>query len=102
MWVISIKRLREFWHTHPAAEMPLRQWYKVALHASWGSLVDVRVQFPHADPVVVKSGAVVTVFNIAGNNYRLLTRIEYHRHKVYVKEVLTHSEYSRNQWKARL
>ena len=56
--------------------MMRRQWHKVAIHASWRNLSEVREQFPHADPVAVKSGAVVTVFNIAGNKYRLITRIE--------------------------
>ena len=71
------RRLSEFCQDHPDAETPLRQWYKVALHASWNSLVDVRAQFPHADPVTVESRAVVTVFNIGGNKYRLIARIEY-------------------------
>ena len=80
----------------------MRQWYKAALHASWKSIIDVRVQFPHADAVTVKSGAVVTLFNIGGNKYRLITRIEYQRHKVYVKRVVRHSEYSRGAWKETL
>jgi mRNA interferase HigB len=101
VWVISRKRLREFWEIHRDAERPLRLWYKVAAAAEWRSLVDVRSVFPHADPVTTSSGALLTVFNAGGNKYRLITRIEYKRHKVYVKHVLTHAEYTRGDWKNR-
>lgn len=102
MWTISQKRLRDFWEQHPDAELPLRQWYKVAAKASWSNLVDVRRIYPHADAVTLPHRATMTVFNIGGNKYRLITRIDYQRHKVYVKQVLTHAEYSQDAWKGQL
>ena len=102
MWTISQKRLRDFWEIHPDAETPLRQWYKVVSKASWSSLPDVRRVYPHADPVTLDNGTTLTVFNIGGNKYRLIARIEYVRHKVYVKQVLTHAEYSQAKWKSQL
>jgi mRNA interferase HigB len=41
----------------------------------------------------------LTVFNIGGNKYRLVTAIHYNRSKVYIRAVLTHGEYDRNRWK---
>jgi mRNA interferase HigB len=102
MWVISLRRMRDFWETHPEAERPLRGGVKTALHASWPHLAGVRKAFPHADQVVVGSGSVMTVFNIAGNKYRLVVRIEYEGHKIYIKQIMTHAEYSKDHWKKSL
>lgn len=99
MWVISKKRLREFWSVHADARCPLRHWHKVVTQASWSNLSDVRRQFPHADPVTTRNETVMTLFNIGGNKYRLIARVVYQRHKVYVKQVLTHAEYSKGDWK---
>ena len=100
--VISIKRLREFWQRHPDAETPLRDWYRTALKTPWRHLQDVRIEYPHADPVVVASGRTVTVFNICGNKYRLVVDILYRVHVIYVCTVLTHAEYSKQRWKDNL
>jgi mRNA interferase HigB len=88
--VISRRPLREFQLRHGLALAPLERWYRVALHAEWVNLADLRRDFPHADPV-----GGLTIFNIHGNSYRLITRIDYRRKKIYVVEVLTHAEYSR-------
>ena len=102
MWVVSMKRLRDFWNRHPEAEMPLRRWYKIAENGQWASIHEVRKTFPHADLVTTTSGTVITVFNVGGNKYRIIARMEYHRHKIYIKEVLSHVQYSRENWKDRL
>jgi mRNA interferase HigB len=68
----------------------------------WRNLVETRRTFPHADEVVVGSGRPVTVFNIAGNNYRLITAIHYDRQRVFVLGFLTLAEYDRDAWKQRL
>jgi mRNA interferase HigB len=44
----------------------------------------------------------VTVFNVCGNNFRLITAVHYDRQKVFILDFLTHAEYSRNLWKNRL
>ena len=98
MRVISKARLREFWRAHPDAEKPLTTWWKIALSADWASIRDVRSTFPHADAVELRSGLVVTVFNIGGNKYRLIARIIYDYRRVYIKRVLTHREYDRKNW----
>ncbi|NLE58958.1 MAG: type II toxin-antitoxin system HigB family toxin [Planctomycetes bacterium] len=100
--VISIRRLREFWDEHPDAETPLREWYKVARNAEWQSLQEVRTTYPNADAVTVDSGATMTVFNIGGNKFRLITSIWYRGQQIYIKMVLTHPEYSKDKWKKQL
>jgi mRNA interferase HigB len=99
MRIISRKRLRDFAQRHPDAAEPLQNWYRLVRQAEWESLQDVRRVYPHADTVTVASGNTVTVFNIRGNKYRLITAIHYNRRRVYVLSVLRHSEYSKNRWK---
>jgi len=92
--IISKKRLREFWEKHPDARARLEDWYTITRKANWRHLADVRATFRHADPV-----GTCTVFNIKGNEYRLITRISYTRQRVYVRYVLTHAEYDKGKWK---
>ena len=99
MRVISLKPLRAFWSKHPAAERPLRLWYKTVRKAQWASFKDARMTYPHADGVETAEGGVLTVFNIAGNKYRLLARIRYDFGLVNVRAVLTHAAYDKGQWK---
>ena len=94
MHIISMRRLQEFWKEHPGAETVLRAWYTHVTYAHWKHFVDVRSDFPSADQV-----QRLTVFNIAGNNYRLIARIEFTQQKVYIRAVLTHAEYDREGWK---
>jgi mRNA interferase HigB len=92
--VISKKALRIFWQRYPEAEHPLKSWYKIARKSNWDNLVDVRKDFSHADPV----GRFVA-FNVGGNKYRLITKINFRRQIVYIRFILTHKEYSKEGWK---
>ena len=102
MHVISRKTLRLAAKRLPMAAGGLEHWYRVARQAEWRNLQQVRESFPHADAVVVASGNIATVFNVCGNNFRLVTVMHYNRSKVYVAMVLTHAEYSREKWKGQL
>ncbi len=94
MHVISQNRLRQFWRNHPNAEVSLRYWYKLATQHRWQNFNDVRQTFPSAD--LVKN---FVVFNIGGNNFRLITYIDFKRNKVFIRSVLTHAEYNKEDWK---
>ncbi len=94
MHVISRKRLKEAISQDNTLSVPLNAWFKVASTANWTSIVEVRQTYPHADFV-----DPVTVFNIKGNDYRLITKIEYRWGLVFIKEVLTHAEYDKGDWK---
>ena len=99
MRVISRRELQDFWTRHPDAEEPLRQWFKTALAARWRNLMDVRAVYPHADGVETTHSGILTVFNVCGKKYRLVTRIRYERELVNVRCVLTHAEYNKGKWR---
>ena len=91
MRIISEKPLREFWERHPDSEGPLAEWWRVAHRESWHTPQDIRGQYPRASFV----GSNRVVFNIKGNQYRLVTAINYPYGIIYIRFVGTHSEYDR-------
>ena len=102
MRIIKPPRLLEYATRHPKAAPSLLHWLAVAKKARWRNLPATRADFPHADEVRVSSKRSVTIFNISGNAYRLLTAIHYDTGKVFILDLLTHAEYSKNTWKNRL
>ena len=84
----------DFWARHPQAQQPLVAWYQIVRHAAWESWSELRTTFPSADRV-----GRLTVFNVGGNKYRLIARVEYRLQRLYVRQVLTHDEYNKNEWK---
>jgi mRNA interferase HigB len=94
MRIITRSRLVEFWTQHSEAQTSLRQWYKLTQLAEWQNFVELRKTFPSADQV-----ANFTVFNIGGNKYRLIALVDYKFQKVFIRHVLTHAEYDREDWK---
>jgi mRNA interferase HigB len=92
--VISRKPFREAIAKDFSLERPLSEWFKTAEQASWTSLVDVRKTYRSADYV-----DPYTVFNIKGNAYRLIVKIEYRWKLIFIKHVLTHEEYEKGEWR---
>lgn len=91
MRVIARKTLKDYWETEPATEQELKSWYAEASAADWRTPADVKAKYGNSS--ILKGGRVV--FNICGNNYRLVTWINYEFHTVYVRFVGTHKEYDR-------
>jgi mRNA interferase HigB len=91
MHVVSVKMLREFWQSHVDAEDALKAWFKEAEAASWGSFDDIKARYRSAD--VIPGNRVV--FNIKGNNYRLIVKIHYNTGRVFIRFVGTHAEYNK-------
>src|SRR5687768_3844486 len=102
MTIISAGKLDEFVAKHPDAQGALAAWLQHARAASWKSLQDVKKTFRYADGVTVDSGKTITVFNIRGNNYRLLAAINYRAGVMVVHQFLTHAEYDKDKWKRTL
>ena len=102
MRLIDIKTLIEFWTKHADSREALTKWHQIAEKANWRNIKEVRNAYPHADAVRVKSGRIATVFNIMGGNYRLITAIHYNRQIIFLMMVLTHKEYSTDNWKKKL
>ncbi len=94
MHVISRKKLNEFAEAHPASKASLAHWYRTAKSGSYPSFSELRAVFPHADQV-----GKLTVFNIGGNNVRLIAAIHYNRRRIYIRSVMTHVEYDEGKWK---
>jgi mRNA interferase HigB len=90
--VISFRLLRDFALDYPLCLEPLKAWHKIAGTADWRSIAEVRLVYPHADAV-----GNCTVFNIKGNEFRLVVRIDYGTQVIYTKKVMTHAEYSKKQ-----
>jgi mRNA interferase HigB len=94
MNVISYKAIRKFARKHANARSSLEAWYKTTVKSRWQSFDDVRKTFNSAD--IYRE---CTIFNIGGNNYRLIASINYEAQTVYIKEILTHAEYDKEKWK---
>lgn len=94
MKVLTRKRLVQFWTAHRDAETSLRSWFSNVKQANWKNLAEVQTDYPHADLV----GDCI-VFNIGGNKYRLIAKINYRTHRLYIRAVLTHKDYDRGKWK---
>lgn len=94
MRIISRRRLQEFSAIHPDAAAALNNWYRIAKSARWRDITDVKQVYPTAD-----AAGDFTVFNIRGNNYRLIVAIVYSTQIIYIKYVLTHAEYDKEDWK---
>ena len=92
MHVIGRKVLEDFGRKHAQAKKPLDAWYTVTKDAAWASLVEVRRIYPATDYV---NGW--TVFNISGNKYRLIARINYKVRVVDIDSVCTHAEYTKRK-----
>ncbi len=102
MRIIKPTRIRQYWQRHTQARPSLEQWLLRTKAADWSSIADLKQTFPSADPVRVASGRRVVIFNIAGNQYRLITAVHYDMQKVFVLRFLTHAQYDREVWKDEL
>ena len=90
MRIISRKALREHWEqpSRSDSEEPLKAWFAIAKKSEWKNFAEVRRQFGSASAVGTR-----VVFNIAGNKYRLVVRINYELQIAFVRFVGTHKEY---------
>jgi mRNA interferase HigB len=94
MRVISQKKLRDYWDKHSTAKPGLLLWYKRIAKSTAHNLIELRQQFPGVDAV-----GNFTVFNISGNNHRLIAYIDYQDQIIFICTILTHAEYDREDWK---
>ena len=94
MRVISRKALVWACARYRDASPAVDIWYRIAKKADWNNLADVRRTFSSAD--IYKN---CTIFNIKGNNYRLIVWINYKTKKIFIKHFLTHADYTKGDWK---
>ena len=91
MHIVSIQTLRLFWQKHPDAERPLRAWYALAEQTHWRSPTEVKATLGNVSFV----GNNRVIFNIKGNDYRLIVVVEYQKGRLFIRFVGTHAEYDR-------
>ncbi|MEA5576954.1 type II toxin-antitoxin system HigB family toxin [Anabaena sp. UHCC 0451] len=94
MHLIHIRDLRDEAAKYPNIKKQIEDWNAIVKKAEWQTLDDVKKIYRDAEAV-----GNFTVFNIKGNNYRLIVAIDYEDQTVYYKYLLTHAEYSKNKWK---
>lgn len=91
MRIVALGTLRDFWQRHPDAEIPLRSWYAAASRADWRSPADVKAAYRSASFVANNR----IVFNIKGNEYRLVAAVHYNRRMMFIRFIGTHREYDK-------
>lgn len=91
MRIISKKAIIDFYKDYPDAKVALEDWYKTTTKATWTCFADVRKSFNHADSV----GNKRYVFNIKGNDYRLVVIIQFTIKIAFIRFVGTHKQYDK-------
>lgn len=89
MRVIAKRTLREFYESHPDARGPLLAWHDTLVKADWKSWTDMKARFRSADSV----GNDRYIFNIKGNKYRLVAKIDFPHGLVFIRFIGTHGKY---------
>jgi mRNA interferase HigB len=101
--VISRKKLREFYEAKPERRQhagAFVAWFKLTRKASWRNFQDAKALFGQTDVAGnTKSKRRATIFDIGGNRYRIITRVDYTRQTVLLTHVLDHKEYDKGNWK---
>jgi mRNA interferase HigB len=89
--IIAKKTLRDFWEIHPDSEQQLKSWYQETLKAVWEGPNQIKLEYPSASFLVDNR----VVFNIKGNHYRLIVKINYDYQMIWIRFVGTHAEYDK-------
>jgi mRNA interferase HigB len=91
MRIIARSTLPSFWEQYPDAEQPLKAWFYEAVRANWQSPSDIKNLYRNAS--ILANNRVV--FNIKGNNYRLIVHVKYDIGIIFIRFVGTHKEYDK-------
>jgi mRNA interferase HigB len=89
MRIVATSQLTKFWQKHPGSKQSFLCWVDEARQADWQTPADIKAQFRHAS--ILKSSRVV--FNIKGNEYRLVVAVAYRFSALYIKFVGTRKQY---------
>ena len=91
MRVIAKRTLRDFWLKHTDSEQQLKAWYRETEKASWRTINDLKLEYPSAS--ILKENRIV--FNIKGNNYRLIVKFNFDYQIGWIRFIGTHAEYDK-------
>ncbi len=90
MRIVTFLRIKEFINKHSTSDVGLRDWYFKTKNSNWKNLNEVKQTFNSVDYI----GNNRYVFNIKGNDYRLVAIIIFASKKVYIRFIGTHAEYN--------
>lgn len=91
MRIISRKTLRLFWIKHSDCEQQLTSWYRESEKSKWKNPNELKKEYPSAS--IIENNRIV--FNIKGNNYRLIVKINYQYQIIWIRFIGTHAEYDK-------
>lgn len=91
MRVVAKKILRDFWQKHEDCEQQLKSWFREIQKAEWENPNQIKEEYPSAS--ILNNNRVV--FNIKGNNYRLIVKINFEYQMVWIRFIGTHGEYDK-------
>lgn len=91
MRIIAKKILRYFWEGHPDIEQQLKSWYQETSKAKWDGPNQIKLEYPSASFLADNR----VVFNIRGNHYRLIVKINYDYQMIWIRFIGTHAEYDK-------
>jgi len=89
--IFAKSTLKEYWEKHPDSEQFLKTWYNTAMNSVWRTPNEVKNTYPNAS--VLKDSRIV--FNIKGNSYRLIVKLNFEKQWIFIKFIGTHAEYDR-------
>lgn len=89
MRVIAKKILRDFWEVHSDCEQQLKSWFRETCKADWKNPNEIKAEYPSAS--ILNDNRIV--FNIKGNKYRLIVKINFEYEMVWIRFIGTHAEY---------
>ena len=89
--VIAKKILRDFWGKHSDSQQQLKAWFQEASKAKWKNPNEVKTEYPSAS--ILPDNRIV--FNIKGNNYRLIVKVNYDYQILWIRFIGTHAEYDK-------
>ena len=105
MRIVRENELAKFAEQHPNTRASLNHWAQLMREGSFKSIIDLREAFGRVSPVKVRprrfnrDSITLTVFNISGNNARLIAIVQYSKQTVIIDQVLTHDEYDTGNWR---
>jgi len=89
--IISRRTLREFWIKHNDCEQQLKSWYRETEKATWNSPNELKLEYPSAS--ILENDRIV--FNIKGNRYRLIVKMNFEYQIIWIRFIGTHAEYDK-------
>ena len=91
MRIIAKRTLRDFWIKHADSEQQLKAWYRETEKTKWENINDLKKDYPSAS--ILQDNRIV--FNIKGNNYRLIVKFNFEYQVCYIRFIGTHTEYDK-------